>query len=83
MIREERVGVWQCGHRHPALVTTSDAGRRARCLGCGTIGPWRASLAEALRALKLRQEILGGSPQSGPQRPGSPVVKLEDGRPTG
>lgn len=45
----------RCRHRHPALVSTSEMGRRARCLGCDALGPWRANLAEALRALrKLR-----------------------------
>jgi hypothetical protein len=42
----------RCNHRHPLLVTYSQTGRRARCMGCGKEGPVCASLSEAMRALR-------------------------------
>lgn len=44
---------WRCRHLYPAWVTTgSENQRRARCLGCGELGPPRTDLAKALRALR-------------------------------
>ena len=49
----ERPITWRCGHRYPSVVdTTKEGGKRARCLGCGTIGPSRADAAGAMRALR-------------------------------
>jgi hypothetical protein len=44
---------WQCRHLYPVLMVTGPEGeRRARCLGCGVLGPSRSDLATALRALR-------------------------------
>lgn len=45
--------VWRCRHLYPAWITigTEDQ-RRARCMGCGHLGPPRTDLAKALRALR-------------------------------
>lgn len=43
---------WRCKHRAPALVTETESGRRARCLRCDTLGPVRADLGQAMRALR-------------------------------
>ncbi len=44
---------WRCRHLYPAWVTTgAENQRRARCLGCGELGPPRTDLSKALRALR-------------------------------
>jgi hypothetical protein len=44
---------WRCRHAYPVLVVIGPKGeRRARCLGCGELGPSRTSSATALRALR-------------------------------
>ena len=43
---------WSCGHRAPMLATTTESGTRVRCLRCDTLGPVRADLGEAMRALR-------------------------------
>lgn len=43
---------WRCGHRAPMLVTRTGSGRRARCLRCDEVGPVRADLGEAMKALR-------------------------------
>jgi hypothetical protein len=44
---------WRCRHLYPVLMVTGPEGeRRARCLGCGMLGPPRSDLATALRALR-------------------------------
>ncbi len=44
---------WRCRHLYPVLVVTGLEGeRRARCVGCGVLGPSRTELAAALRALR-------------------------------
>lgn len=41
-----------CDHRPPKVATLrANGGVRVRCLGCGTVGPERASPGEAFRAL--------------------------------
>lgn len=52
MAQEAKPLRWWCRHYHPALVTATESGRRARCLKCGALGPVRASLGEAVRALR-------------------------------
>lgn len=42
----------RCNHRHPLLITHTQTGRRAYCMGCGKEGPVCASLSEAMRALR-------------------------------
>lgn len=43
----------RCRHLYPAWVTTDkEDRRRARCLGCGQVGPPRLGLATALSALR-------------------------------
>ena len=42
-----------CRHLYPARIALgNEHQRRARCLGCGELGPPRTNLAEALRALR-------------------------------
>ena len=41
----------RCTHLYPILVTPFDEGRRARCLGCGAVGPARATCEDARLAL--------------------------------
>ncbi len=54
MARETKPLRWQCRHVYPALVVSNgEDGRRARCLNCGALGPVRANLAEAMRALRM------------------------------
>jgi hypothetical protein len=44
---------WRCRHLYPfEIVTGPGGGRRARCLGCGVLGPPRTDLAMARRALR-------------------------------
>jgi hypothetical protein len=44
---------WKCRHLYPILIVTGPEGeRRARCLGCGMLGPSRTGLATARRALR-------------------------------
>ena len=44
---------WKCRHLYPILIVTGPEGeRRARCLGCGMLGPWQTGLATALRTLR-------------------------------
>jgi hypothetical protein len=44
---------WKCRHLQPVLIVTGPEGeRRARCLGCGMLGPPRNGLATALRGLR-------------------------------
>ena len=44
---------WRCMHLHPfQIVTGPGVERRARCLGCGMMGPSRADVAAARRALQ-------------------------------
>jgi hypothetical protein len=43
----------RCRHLYPAWVTTDDEDRRrARCLGCGQLGPPQVGLATALSTLR-------------------------------
>lgn len=43
----------RCEHAvFPVEVTPTKDGSRARCLGCGQVGPVRASSKEALQALR-------------------------------
>jgi hypothetical protein len=42
----------RCGHRYPILVTPTDSGYYARCLGCGAIGPEHPSSRAAQQALE-------------------------------
>lgn len=51
--RQTKLASWRCRHLHPVLMVTGSAGeRRARCLGCGMLGPWQTGLATALRTLR-------------------------------
>jgi len=43
----------QCSHHYPAMVMTLERGRRrARCLNCNALGTIRATLGEAMSALR-------------------------------
>ena len=53
---------WRCRHLYPVLVVTEPGGeRRARCLGCGMLGPSRTDLATALCALRGSVARAGGA----------------------
>jgi hypothetical protein len=54
----------RCNHRHPLLITHTQTGRRARCMGCGKEGPVCAGLSEAMQA--LRSAPVGISTQAYP-----------------
>jgi hypothetical protein len=41
----------QCGHVAPIAIDRAEDGYAARCLGCGTVGPVRATSTQARRAL--------------------------------
>jgi len=44
---------WRCRHLYPVQIVTEPEGkRRARCLGCGMLGPSSSDVATALCALK-------------------------------
>jgi hypothetical protein len=44
---------WRCRHTYPVqMVIGSEGERRARCLGCGKLGPASTGLASALRSLR-------------------------------
>ena len=44
---------WRCRHLYPVLMVIGPEGeRRARCLGCGMLGPSSSDVATALRALR-------------------------------
>jgi hypothetical protein len=44
---------WRCRHLYPVQIVIGPGGdRRARCLGCGVMGPSRTDLATARRALQ-------------------------------
>jgi hypothetical protein len=44
---------WRCRHLYPFEIVTGPRGeRRARCFGCGVLGPPRTDLAMARRALR-------------------------------
>lgn len=49
---EEATLSWRCKHRYPLLVVHIGTSCHARCMGCGVEGPVRASLPEAMRALR-------------------------------
>jgi hypothetical protein len=51
--RHVRSTSWRCGHLYPVQIVIGPEGeRRARCLGCGTLGPSSSDMVTALRALK-------------------------------
>lgn len=45
--------VRRCTHLYPVQVFVTEELRRARCLGCGMVGPASGSLAGAMRALRV------------------------------
>ena len=51
---------WSCGHRAPMWVTTTESGVRARCERCDALGPIRADLGEAMRALREMRGLSWG-----------------------
>jgi hypothetical protein len=52
-VEHRRPPGWRCRHLHPFLVVFGAEGeRRVRCLGCGTTGPSRPDLGQALLALR-------------------------------
>ena len=49
---------WRCSHHYPVQIVAGPGDeRRARCLGCGVLGPSRTDLATARRA--LRESFVG------------------------
>ena len=55
----ENPSVWRCGHHYPIEVTSTGAGKRARCLGCGARGPLREGTGEAMLALRAEARYRG------------------------
>jgi hypothetical protein len=52
-VARTRSANWRCRHLYPAWITIdTENRRRARCLGCGELGPPQTELAKALRALR-------------------------------
>ena len=51
MVREKRT-TWGCDHHCPIVVERAEGGKRGRCLGCGTSGPVRADVEQAMLALR-------------------------------
>lgn len=43
----------RCAHLYPVRVVVMGELRRARCLGCGVVGPASGSLAGAMLALRI------------------------------
>jgi hypothetical protein len=53
---------WRCRHLYPVLIVVGTEGeRRARCLGCGMLGPSSSDVATALRALRESAAKLEGA----------------------
>ena len=52
MMPTERPTTWRCRHLYPILVEDPGPGKRARCLGCGEVGPVRAEVTGAMWALR-------------------------------
>ena len=52
----EKPEIWRCDHRYPIVVEKVGGGssRRARCLGCGALGPDREDVEQAMLALRDR-----------------------------
>ncbi len=45
---------WRCDHRYPILVERAGGAERARCLGCGAVGPPRSGAGQAMLALRAQ-----------------------------
>ncbi len=52
----ETPNAWRCKHHYPIVVESTGAEKRARCMGCGWLGPVREGSKEAM--LALREEAL-------------------------
>lgn len=52
MPTERPATTWRCRHLYPISVEGVGRGKRARCLGCGEVGPVRAEVAGAMWALR-------------------------------
>ena len=50
----QKPDVWGCEHRYPIEVAPTGNGeqQRARCLGCGVLGPERENVEQAMLALR-------------------------------
>jgi hypothetical protein len=50
----EKPTTWSCDHHYPIVVEKVGGGssRRARCLGCGALGPDREDVVPAMLALR-------------------------------
>ena len=47
---------WRCDHRYPVLVERAGGAERARCLGCGAVGPPRSGSEQAMVALRAEAQ---------------------------
>lgn len=71
---------WRCGHFYPAMVeATGEGSRRARCLGCGKVGPTRAGAAEAMRALRDEGKVRNKIGTQHPPLAASPIRHRKSG----
>ncbi|HEV2743060.1 MAG TPA: hypothetical protein VGV91_07900 [Rubrobacter sp.] len=49
----EKPETWRCDHHYPIVVEKAGGrSRRARCLGCGALGPDREDVEHAMLALR-------------------------------
>ncbi|MBA4117106.1 MAG: hypothetical protein H0X71_11930 [Rubrobacter sp.] len=61
----------RCAHLYPVRVVVTEELRRARCLGCGMVGPASGSLAGAMRALRVSVSGIQPARSLASRRPGS------------
>ncbi len=52
----EKPTIRRCDHRYPILVEKVGGAERARCLGCGAVGPPRAGAEQAMLALRAEAQ---------------------------
>ena len=52
----EKPTIWRCDHRYPIVVEKAGGAERARCLGCGAVGPPRSGAEQAMLALRAEAQ---------------------------
>jgi hypothetical protein len=78
----ERPAAWRCRHLYPISVEGAGGAKRARCLGCGEVGPVRAEVAGAMWALRDEARYGDkGEPDLG-RRYGGPIRQSRSGAAT-
>ncbi len=71
----EKPETWRCDHHYPIVVEKVGGGssRRARCLGCGAVGPERTGAEQAMLALRAEARA-GRSWAPSPPPPARPTT---------